>query len=87
MPENQKYITRYYACHCLFLQRGTALQSVKLVKVKVFNWLGRPQNIKIFENECDIRKQRIRKNRIDPGRKKMQHKCKTGHPTAQCAVG
>ena len=31
------------------------------MKVKIFNWLGRPQDIKIFENECDIRNQRIKK--------------------------
>ena len=53
----------------------------KLVKVKNFNWLGRPQYIKIFENECDIRNQRIKKQQDRSVEKNCDIKCKTGHPS------
>ena len=46
MSENQEYRTLHYACPCLFLQRATALQSGKLAKVVIFDWLGLTQNIK-----------------------------------------
>ena len=71
MSENQKYLQLHYACRSLFTQRTTALQSGKLVKVKIFNWLGRPQDIKIFENECDIRNQRIKKQQDRSMEKKI----------------
>ena len=44
------------------------------------NWLVRPQNIKIFENECDVRNQLIKKQQDQSMEKKNDIKRKTGHP-------
>ena len=62
-----------YLCYCLFPQRNTALQSRKLAKVKIFNWFGRPQNVRVFENECYIWNQRIKKQQDRYMVKKLRH--------------
>ena len=74
------YLKILYSSHCLFPQRNKTLHNGKLVKVKILNWLERAQNFKIFENECDIRNQRIEKQHDQSMEKKCDIKCKTGHP-------
>ena len=52
------------------------------MKVRIFNWLGRPQNIKIFENECGIQNQCIKRQQDQSmEKKKCDIKCKNGHPS------
>ena len=73
ISENQKCLKLHYASHSLFPSELRRCKTRKNVKVKSFNWLGRPQDIKIFDNECDIRNQRIKKQQDRSMEKNLRH--------------
>ena len=87
MPGNQRHPKLHYTCHCLFPQQASALQSEELVEVKIFNWLEHSQNVKIFENEWDIRKQRSKKQHDRSTVKKFRQSAKTATLLLTCQIG